>query len=84
MTGSPFGLLRIGEKGPLVKISLSTLLALISISTVGVASICGGPIVGLGLGGILLPTMIGVWIATALEKKYGDTAAKQRESDDPN
>ena len=43
-----------------MKISLSTLFVLTAISAIAVASVSGDPIVGMGLGIILLPTVIGL------------------------
>ena len=65
-----------------MKISLSTLFVLTAISAIAVASVSGDPIVGMGLGIILLPTVIGLLIATILTKRYGNTTPDEREFDD--
>ena len=67
-----------------MKISLSTLFVLTAISAIAVASVSGNPIVGMGLGIILLPTMIGLVIATILTKRYDNAVRDERESDDPS
>ena len=67
-----------------MKISLLTLFVLTSILAIAVASVTVNPIVGMGLGIILLPTMIGLWIAAILTNKYGNTTPPEQESDAPN
>ena len=67
-----------------MKVTLSTLFVLTAISAIAVASVSGNPIVGMGLGIILLPTMIGLVIATILTKRYDNTVRDERESDDPS
>ena len=67
-----------------MKVTLSTPFVLTVISAIAVASVSGDPIVGMGLGIILLPTMIGLVIATILTKRYDNTVRDERESDDPS
>ena len=67
-----------------MKISLSVLFVLTAFSAIAVASVSGDPIVGMGLGIILLPTMIGILIAAILAKRYGNATPDERESDDPS
>ena len=67
-----------------MKISLSNLFVLTAISTIAVASVTGDPLLGMGLGIILLPTVIGLLIATILAKRYANTKPDEQESDDPS
>ena len=61
-----------------MKIALSTLLVLTAISAIILASATGDPLLGLGLVIILLPTVVGLFIASILAKRFeNDTTDKQ-------
>ena len=64
-----------------MKIALPTLLAFIAISAIILASVTADPLWGLGLAVILLPTVVGLLIASKLAKRFeSDATDEQRRS----
>ena len=63
-------------------ISLSTLFVLTAIVAIVLASVTVDPILGLGLGVIILPTVIGLLIASLLPKRHGNAMAGESTSNE--